>query len=93
MNAAAKALEEMPISPREKIEMALTQLIKGMEAGEDFSFTVLLNAQAGISDATPADAKDIIRKESMVPYGVVERIILAGQADGTIKSTMPKTYR
>lgn len=85
MNAAARGLEELPLSPREKVLMALTQLLRGIEESEDFAATVMLNAQAGISDVTPAEAQAILREESGVPYEVVERIMRAGQQDGSIK--------
>jgi len=85
MNAAARALEELPLPPREKIRMALIQLLRSIEESEDFTNTVLLNAQAGISDATPAEAQAIIRAESDVPYAVIARILREGQRDGSIK--------
>jgi AcrR family transcriptional regulator len=84
MNSAARGLEEMPISPREKIEMAMTQLLRGIEESEDFAATVMLNAQAGISDVTPAEVHSILQRESSVPYEVVERIMRAGQHDGSV---------
>lgn len=85
MNRAAYALEEMPLAPREKIRQALVQILRGMEEGEAFAQSVLLIAQAGVSDATPAEAKAIIRTESSVPYDVVTRIMRAGQQNGSIK--------
>jgi len=90
MNTAARGLEESPMAPREKIRMALTQLLHDIEENEDFAATVLLNAQAGISDVTPAEAQEILSRESGVPYGVIERIIKAGQVDGTIKQADAK---
>lgn len=85
MNAGARGLEASPMPPGEKIRFALTQLLQGIEESEDFAATVMLIAQAGISDVTPAEAQAILSSESMVPYEVVERIMLAGQQDGSIK--------
>ena len=85
MNTAAYMLEELPLTPREKIRMAIVQLLRSIEESEDFASTVLLNAQAGISQATPAEAQSIIREESSIPYAVVERIMREGQKDGSIK--------
>ncbi len=90
MNEAALGLEALPISPREKIEMALRQLVKGIEEGDSFARTVLFNAQAGVSEDTPAEARAILDAESMVPYGVIERIMRAGQQDGSIKPHDPQ---
>lgn len=85
MNAATRALEALPQAPREKIRMALVQLSSDIEASEDFARMVLLIAHAGVSEATPAEARAVIRVESGIPYEVVARIMRAGQRDGSIK--------
>lgn len=85
MNSASLALESLPLPPRKKIRMALDQLLRGMDGSADFASTVLMIAQAGISEATPEEARSIIREQSGVPYDVVERIMLAGQQDGSIR--------
>lgn len=85
MNTAARGLEDLPLSPREKIYRAIVELLRGIEESEDFACTVLLIAQAGVSDTTPAEAQSIIRDESSIPYAVVERIMREGQQDGSIK--------
>lgn len=85
MNTAAQALEDLPLAPKEKIKIALTELLRGIEESEEFASTVLMIAEAGTSDATPAKAQSIMREESAIPYEVVERIIEAGQQDGSIK--------
>ncbi|MHB9134781.1 MAG: TetR/AcrR family transcriptional regulator [Armatimonadota bacterium] len=85
MNSAARALEDLPLPPREKIRLALVQLLRGIEDSEEFACTVLLNAQAGISDVTPAEAQAILRAESGIPYAVVTRLMQAGQRDGSVK--------
>ena len=85
MNAAARALEELALPSREKIRMALDQLLRSIEESEDFANTVLLNAQAGISDTAPEEAQAIIQAESDVPYAVIARIMRDGQRDGSIK--------
>lgn len=85
MNSAALALEALPMAPREKINTAIIQLLRGIEEGQDFARMVLMIAEAGVSSATPAQAQSIIREQSGVPYDVVERIMRAGQQDGSIK--------
>lgn len=90
MNEAARGLEALPVPPREKIRMAITQLVKGIDEGEEFARTVLFNAQAGVSEDTPPEARAILDAESMVPYGVIERIMRAGQQDGSIKPYDPR---
>lgn len=85
MNEAARGLEAMDITPREKIQTAVIQLLRGIDEGQEFAYTVLFNAQAGVSPDTPREAQKILRKESSVAYGVIERILRAGQEDGSIK--------
>ena len=85
MNSAAKGLEASDMSPREKIRLAIIQLLRDIEEHEDFACTIMLIAQAGVSEATPEEARTIIHKESSVPYEVMERIFRAGQLDGSIR--------
>lgn len=85
MNAAAHGLEAVQMPPREKILTAMTQLVRGIDEGEDFARTVLLIAQAGVSEDTPEAARRIIEAESGVPYEVVEKIMRQGQEDGSVR--------
>ncbi|HEX2949000.1 MAG TPA: TetR/AcrR family transcriptional regulator [Armatimonadota bacterium] len=85
MNTAARGLEELALAPDKKIRLAISQLLRSIEESEDFAATVLLIAQAGISEDTPPDAQEIIRKERGIPYEVITRIMQAGQQDGSIK--------
>ncbi len=89
INAADRARESLPLSPREKIEKAIVEIVGHMEAEEDFAQTVLLIAQASHSDAIPAEAKAVIMAQRDEPYEVVARILEAGQAEGTIKPHDP----
>lgn len=85
MNAAALALEALPLSPREKIAKAIETMLRSMEKHEDYARYFLLIAQASYSEAIPDEAKAVIRKDSSLPYEVVTRIMRAGQRDGSIK--------
>lgn len=85
MNSAALGLEELSLSPKEKIELAMRELLRSIEESEEFAPTVLLIAQAGVSDNTPAEAREVLREQSGIAYDVVERIIRAGQRDGSIR--------
>lgn len=86
MNTAACALEELSLPAGEKIRLALTQLLRNIEESEDFANTIMMIAQAGISDSTPLAAQSVIREESATPYLVVARIMRAGQQEGSIRS-------
>jgi TetR/AcrR family transcriptional regulator len=85
MNAACKYLEELPLPPREKIKMAIEELLKGIEKNEDTAIYHQLIALATASEAIPAEAKTIIQKENKLPYEVMTRIIMEGQKDGSFK--------
>ena len=89
MNEAACGLEALPLAPHEKIRLALTTLLRDIAGSEDFAGTVLLIAQAGISDATPAEAQAIMQAESGIPYTMIARIMREGQREGTIKPYDP----
>jgi len=85
MNKAARTLEQMPLTPTEKISKAITEMLRGMSENEDFARYFLLVAQANFSDAIPEEAKRVIEKESGLPHEVMTRIMQAGQRDGSIK--------
>lgn len=85
LNAAAKGLAGTVMTPRAKIETALEQLLRDVEADERFAHHVLLIAQAAISDDLPAEAKDLIARNQEIPYRVVTGILAEGQADGSVR--------
>ena len=85
MNAAALALEALPLTPRAKLEKAIRELLHSIADSEDFARYVLLITQASVSEAIPPEAQAIMASEHNVPYAVIERIIEAGQSDGSIK--------
>lgn len=79
MNAACRMLEGLPLSPLEKVELAVARLIEGLEQHADTALYHLLIAQATASDAIPDEAKAIIREQGRTPYEVMARIFAAGQ--------------
>ena len=85
LNAACLELERLDMQPREKIVMAMNRLLAGIAEHEDNARYHVLIAQAGISDATPAEAKTILLEARDLPYRVMARIIREGQADGSVK--------
>ena len=86
MNAAARELESLSVSPCEKIRMAIEGLLRGLEENEDSARYHLLIAQATVSEAIPEDAKRIIERENRTPYEIMTRIIREGQRDGSLKA-------
>jgi AcrR family transcriptional regulator len=91
MNAACRMLEAMPVAPREKIALAISELLKGLKQRKDTGLYYLLIAQATASESIPAEAKAIIRKENKEPYRVLARIFAEGQRHGVFKPDPPET--
>jgi AcrR family transcriptional regulator len=84
MNEAARGLEALPLRPAEKIGVALTTLMEHLEKDTRFAEYFLLVAQAGVSDAVPAEARAVIEQERSVVYDVFTRILRAGQEEGSV---------
>lgn len=85
MNEAALNLETLPVSAKEKIIIAIEGLMKGFNENADTTNYYFLITQTALSDAYPEDAKEIIRTQNDVKYGVITRILKQGQMDGTVK--------
>jgi len=85
MNAACIELEKIPMLPHKKIEMAIEKLLQGFDNDKNTSYYYLLILHATVSEAIPDEAKEIIRQGSSLPYEVVERILIEGQKDGSIR--------
>jgi len=90
MNAAALALEALPLPPREKVKRAIAELVAGFTRSEDTARYYLLIAQASASEATPAAVQRLIRRERAVPYEVMARIFAAGQREGAVRRRDPE---
>ncbi len=86
MNEAVRALEQMPLSPRDKIEKAITELVRLLTGDADFAQYFMLTAQASLSTAIPDEAAAIIRARRQAPYQAMARIMRAGQRDGSIRA-------
>jgi len=89
LNAAVEGLEGLSWTPAKKISQAMAALVHALIADESFALTILLIAQAGLSDATPAATQATMRRERDRPYVVMARIFAAGQRDGTLASGAP----
>ncbi len=90
MNTACRELEAAPMPTAQKIRLALSELLRSIEQSAAFASTVLLIAQAGVSEATPDDARRLIAEESHRPYQVIERILRQGQIEGVVPPHDPE---
>jgi len=85
MIAAVLALESLPLSPLEKIKMAIEKLLQGFDENKDTAYYYLLINQASIFEAIPDEAKEIVKGRFLL-YDAITRIVTAGQKDGTFKN-------
>ncbi len=85
INQASLWLESQPMPPAEKIEFAIRELLRLLEEDENAARYHLFIAQATATEAIPDEAKEIIKQKNNLPYESIERIMAAGQKEGTIK--------
>lgn len=90
MNTAARALEEAPLPPAEKIRLAAARILKDLEESEDFAWFSTLISLASVSDAVPPEARDIILRERDLPYRIIASIARAGQEEGSVVKHKPE---
>jgi AcrR family transcriptional regulator len=84
INQACLWLESQPLPPAEKIAFAIRELLRLLEEDANAACYHLLIAQATATEAIPAEAKEIIKQKNTFPYETIERIMVAGQNEGTI---------
>lgn len=85
MSAAVKELERMPITPLEKIRMAIEKLLQSFAVNSHAAYYYLLINQASIFDAMPDEARKIVSGRTYLQDAITS-IIIAGQQDGTLKN-------
>jgi len=85
INQASLWLESQPLPPAEKIDFAIRELLRLLEEDENAARYHLLIAQATATEAIPDKAKEVIKSKNTLPYESIERIMAAGQKEGTIK--------
>ena len=84
MIEAALGLERLPLSPLEKIRLAIEKLLQGFDENKDTAYYYLIINQASVLEAIPDEAKQIIKGRALL-YDVITRIIIEGQKDGLFK--------
>jgi len=85
LNNSCEMLSCMPLSPREKIGIAIKGLLQDLEQNQDNARYHLLLAQAMVSEAVPEEAKDIIRRGIAVSQEIIAGILRDGQEDGSVR--------
>lgn len=85
INQACQWLESQPMTPSQKIVFAIEELLRLLEEDEDAALFHLLIAKVTGSDAIPEEARIIIEERNTFPYEAIERIMIEGQKNGSIK--------
>ena len=85
LNSSCEILSRMPLSPREKIDIAVRGLLQDLENNQENARYHLLMAQAMISETVPEEAKAIIRREIAISQEIIAAILRDGQKEGSIK--------
>jgi AcrR family transcriptional regulator len=89
--AALQEIDAMPLEPLDKIRTIAKQVITAIHETEDSAFYFLLMVQACVSDANPAEAKEIMQKAS-VPDEIMLKIVTEGQKQGCIGTGNARDY-
>lgn len=87
---ASYSVRDMDTDPCEKIRFSLERLVETIENSQTFLDTCRLITQATNSTAIPQAAQDLIQEKRNIPYQVIEKIMEAGQKEGTIIAGDPK---
>ena len=90
MSAAARGLSRLPLSPEEKLETAVTEVLDSIKTSDEFIWTSVLITMASVSDTVPEAASAVIEREREIPYKTIERIVRAGQKAGTVRKGTPR---
>ena len=85
MNRGALEIAALEMPARQKVETAISDLLKEIETNEQFSHYVLLVARAGISDAVPDEVRELLDNRTQISYMVIEKIFSEGQQAGCVK--------
>lgn len=84
LNEAATGLEMSQMTAKEKITLAVEELLKGIETNDQASMYFFLISQAAMSESVPEEARQVIRGQNPVKYEVMQRIFKAGQSEGSV---------
>ncbi|MDO9492531.1 TetR/AcrR family transcriptional regulator [Acetobacterium sp.] len=87
---ASYSVRDMETGPGEKIRFALEKLVETIEHSQTFLDTCRLITQATNSTAIPLEAQNLILEKRNIPYQVIEKIMEAGQKEGTVVAGDPK---
>jgi AcrR family transcriptional regulator len=85
LNEAALNLEKMTVPAEEKVRLAVSGLLEGLNREPAAVNYYFLMTQTALSESFPADARELIRRENDLKYQVMFRIFRQGQIDGTVR--------
>lgn len=87
---AATAVRSMPLSARDKVLVALRELLRTIRTSERFRQTCRLIAQARNSKAIPEAAQALLEEKGDVPYEIIAEVMAAGQREDSVVAGDPR---
>lgn len=87
---AATAVGNMPLPARDKLLVALRELLRTIRTNERFRHTCRLIAQARNSTAIPAAAQTLLAQKGETPYEIIAKVMAAGQREGSVVDGEPR---
>jgi len=89
MVASAHALENLAVSPRDRLKLALGGVRRDLARRGDAANALVLVASAAVSANVPADALQALEDGQLELQASIARIVEAGQADGSVRPGEP----
>lgn len=82
-------VDEMPLSPLEKVRQTAKYILSGIDMGQESSYYFLIVVHASVIESTE---KSKYLKDSEVPVMTMVKILTQGQKEGDIKSGDPLEF-
>ncbi len=77
-------VDEMPLSPLEKVRQTAKYILSGIDMGQETSYYFLIVVHASVMESTPEEKAKYL-KGSEVPMMTLAKILNQGQQEGTVK--------
>lgn len=82
---STQVLEDLDIRPKEKIKLAINEIVKSIGISKAHALNHLLITQAMVFENVPDDIKSLLENETKKPYEIIARIMKEGQRRRRIK--------
>ncbi|MBN2625162.1 MAG: TetR/AcrR family transcriptional regulator [Spirochaetales bacterium] len=90
MAEAARSLEALPVTAKEKIRRALKELLANVAESGKFARSVMLISRASSDESVPEEVRNMGSDLGRIPYDVMEGIFRQGQREGSVPEGDPR---